>query len=105
MENCYDCNHCEVCRWIDKFKDKDVCDFYENGTPLNEPFINKSCVSNEVCEHDKNEVLDKIRAEIMEDIENGVYDALHGDKYASTYLCGMRHALEIIDKYKAESEE
>lgn len=34
MENCYDCNHCEVCRWIDKFKDKGVCDFYENGIPL-----------------------------------------------------------------------
>lgn len=50
-------------------------------------------------------IIDKIRAEIISDIENGVYDALHGDKYASTYLCGMRHALEIIDKYKAESEE
>ena len=33
MKNCYDCNHCEVCRWIDEFKDKGVCDFYENGTP------------------------------------------------------------------------
>ena len=29
-----------------------------------EPFINKPCVSNGVCEHDKNNVLDKIRAEI-----------------------------------------
>ena len=29
MKNCYDCNHCEVCRWIDEYKDKDVCDFYE----------------------------------------------------------------------------
>ena len=33
MKNCYNCNHCEVCRWIDEFKDKGVCDFYENGTP------------------------------------------------------------------------
>ena len=29
-----------------------------------ESFINKPCVSDEVCEHDKNKVLDKIRAEI-----------------------------------------
>lgn len=34
MKNCYNCNHCEVCRYIDDFKDKGVCDFYENGTPL-----------------------------------------------------------------------
>ena len=31
MKNCYDCNHCEVCKWIDEFKDKDVCDFYNQG--------------------------------------------------------------------------
>lgn len=31
MKNCYDCNHCEVCRWINEYKDKDVCDFYEQG--------------------------------------------------------------------------
>ena len=29
-----------------------------------EPFINKPCVSSGVCEHDKNKVLDKVRAEI-----------------------------------------
>lgn len=31
MKNCYDCNHCEVCRWINEYKDKDVCDFYDQG--------------------------------------------------------------------------
>ena len=61
-----------------------------------EPFINKPCISSGVCEHDKQIVLDKIRAEI-EDL---------------TYYCCEVHprnviddVLEIIDKYKAESEE
>ena len=51
-----------------------------------ESFINKPCVSSGVCEHDKNKVLDKIRADIMS-------------------RDGLEEALEIIDKYKTESEE
>ena len=47
-----------------------------------EPFINKPCISNGVCEHDKNKVLDKIRAEIA--------------KIGRTW--GTREALKIIDK-------
>ena len=38
-----------------------------NGTLFyqdQEPFMNKQCISSKVCEHDKEVVLDKIRAEI-----------------------------------------
>ena len=62
-----------------------------------EPFINKSCVSSGVCEHDKNKVLDKIRAEIEDTYINLTYK----ENYKAW---GLRKALEIIDKYKAESE-
>lgn len=63
-----------------------------------EPFINKPCVSEKVCEYDKDVVLGNIRAEI-ENYDNFIICAngqkgIHIDK-----------ALEIIDKYKAESEE
>lgn len=51
-----------------------------------EPFINKPCVSEKACEHDKNKVLDKIRAEIMS-------------------KDGLEEALEIIDKYKEERSD
>ena len=57
-----------------------------------EPFINKPCVSSGVCEHDKNKVLDKIRAEIEQHRYGLVND-------------GLDIALNIIDKYKAETEE
>lgn len=63
-----------------------------------EPFINKSCVSSGVCEHDKNEVLDKIRAEILEEHENAYAREDNDVAY------GLSVALDIIDKYKAESE-
>lgn len=78
-----------------------------------ETFINKPCcISGEVCEHDKNVVLDKLRAEIAEygaiwveykitgrrdkDIEQLVSDVLSQAK---------KQVLEVIDKYKAESED
>lgn len=62
-----------------------------------EPFINKPCVSSGVCEHDKNKVLDKIRAEIANDWQIHKYPS-------SPFSCGLRRAIEIIDKY-AESED
>lgn len=55
-----------------------------------EPFINKPCVSSGVCEHDKQKVLDKIRAEIDNALSDGM---IH-----------KKTVLGIIDKYKAESE-
>lgn len=47
-------------------------------------------------EDGKSDVLDKIRAEIAEHADR-LTDSLYGD--------GLRHALDIIDKYKAESED
>ncbi len=62
-----------------------------------EPFINKPCISKGVCEHDKQMVLDKIRAEIEAKCcitvgrENDAAITLHD-------------VFEIIDKYRAETE-
>ena len=50
------------------------------------PFMYKPCVAHQICHEDKVKVLDKIRAEIM-------------------LKDGLEEALEIIDKYKAESED
>jgi len=74
-----------------------------------EPFINKPCVSNEVCEHDKNVVLDKIKAEIEQLPTNTrinwdgccpdiVYPEI---EFVDVSKAGL---LEIINKYKAETE-
>lgn len=63
-----------------------------------EPFMNKACVSNKVCEHDKKVVLDKIRAEIENTMK---YQYAVGE---NEYAEGFEKSLEIIDKYKAESE-
>ena len=49
-------------------------------------------------EVDKSDVLDKIRAEIDEQ-----YDRVH--PYNISCAEGLEMALEIIDKYKTESEE
>lgn len=63
-----------------------------------QPFINKPCISEGVCHEDKMNVLDKIRAEIMQVAnEEKVYD----EKWA----IGLRYAVKIIDKYKTESED
>lgn len=65
-----------------------------------EPFINKPCVSSEVCEHDKQKVLDKIRAEIEEQVLESLSDG--GDDWFTAEK--VNECLDIIDKYKAESE-
>lgn len=51
------------------------------------------------------EVLDKIRAEIEHVIDN-TYDSTDHDKslYNGAYKDGLYDALDIIDKYKAESK-
>ena len=68
-----------------------------------EPFINKPCVSSEVCEHDKNTVLDKTRAEIDGIEINGQVD-IH-TSFVRTGDHVKQMALDIIDKYtKGESE-
>ena len=76
-----------------------------------EPFINKPCVSSGVCEHDKNKVLDKIRAEIETkygqcDICEYFEDYDYEENDISEYrpIGDISDILQIIDKYKAESE-
>lgn len=95
-------------------KDSDTYNFFKFSIEAleQEAFINKPCcISGEVCEHDKNVVLDKLRAEIAEygsiwveykitgrrdkDIEQLVSDVLKQAK---------EQVLEVIDKYKAEIE-
>lgn len=62
-----------------------------------EPFMNKACVSSEVCEHDKQKVLDKIRERV--ELEKLGYPPSAG------YYKAIMKVLQIFDKYKAESEE
>jgi chromosome condensin MukBEF MukE localization factor len=64
----------------------------------NEKFMNKPCISSEVCEHDKNKVLDKIRAEI-EKLQT--YKMFVGEK---TVYVERDDVLAVIDKHKGESE-
>ena len=72
-----------------------------------QPFINKPCISEGVCREDKMQVLDKIRAEIVE-LTKCPYgtECLGANCPSNTdcMICGD-HVLEILDKYKAESEE
>lgn len=79
-----------------------------------EPFINKPCISSGVCEHDKNKVLNKIRAEIAEYGSIMVSYAITKDtktdkgieKLVSDVLKEAKEqVLDIIDKYRAESED
>lgn len=74
-----------------------------------EPFINKPCVSSRVCEHDKNDVLDKIRAEItdclktLDEIEKSGFNIYLPNEMSGRRLT-YRQCLEFVDKYKAETE-
>lgn len=65
-----------------------------------EPFMNKACVSNKVCEHDKEVVLDKIRAEI-EQLRLHKAQFLTND---NKVCVDSQEVLNILDKYKTESE-
>jgi len=58
-------------------------------------FINKPCISEGVCREDKIQVLDKIRAELIQSIQNGILKIESGNE----------ELFRIIDKYIAESEE
>ena len=75
-----------------------------------EPFINKPCVSSGVCEHDKNKVLDKLRAEItdclkaLDEIEKSGFNIYLPNEMSGRRLT-YQQCLEFIDKYKAETEE
>lgn len=65
-----------------------------------EPFINKPCASSGVCEHDKNVVIDKIRAEIEELKPNNPNFKGYFEQNVA-----LNKVLQILDKYKAKSED
>ena len=54
-----------------------------------EPFMNKPCVSARVCEHDKMQMLDNLRAEI---------NSLHNG--CGLFNDGVDASLKAIDKYR-----
>ena len=53
-------------------------------------------------EDGKNEVLDKIRTEILEEI---LSHSGTGEEVIQSYADGLKKGLDILDKYRAESEE
>ena len=65
-----------------------------------EPFDNRPCISSGVCEHDKQKVLDKIKAEI-EQLRLHKAEFLTND---NKVCIDSQEVLNIIDKYKGESE-
>lgn len=75
---------------------RDLCIKAEPSVAKNQQFINKPCISSGVCEHDKQNVLDKIRAEIEQEYTKFRNKS---DKWGER-ACGLGTALEIIDKYK-----
>lgn len=77
-----------------------------NGVP--DSFMNKPCISSEVCEHDKNKVLDKIRAEIEQTASRYSISRERGGMGQvewSDNLIKESEVLEIIDKYKSKIEQ
>lgn len=68
-----------------------------------EPFINKPCVSEQACHEDKVKVLEKIKAEIER--RGGNDEKAFCKSLNESYKLGLREAIEIIDKYIAESED
>lgn len=88
----FDCTELECAKHWDGHTEKDVARLLSLAQ---EPFMNKPCVAHQICHEDKIKVLDKIRAEI-EQIEL-LAEYTRGDI--------KQKALDVIDKYKAESED
>ena len=79
-------------------------DGQKRAKPLEqEPFINKPCVSEKVCEHDKNVVLNKIRAEIEPKCDR--INSLASVLPYATHREIQELLCEIMDLCKAESED
>ena len=76
-----------------------MMEYLENAPSVNpqDPFINKPCISEQVCREDKVKVLEKIRAEIEAKCCITVGRECNG-------AITLHDVFEIIDKYKAESE-
>lgn len=62
-----------------------------------EPFMNKSCVSAGVCEHDKMQALDKVRTEI-EDLDRYYDNDYFSNNNDAMFKCD--EVMQIIDKYR-----
>ena len=77
----------------------------EDAPPVTpqEPFINKPCVSEKVCKHDENKVLDKIRAEI-ESITPKAHIRTGKLSIDTELMIPLDRVLKVLDKYKAEIE-
>lgn len=68
-----------------------------------EPFMNKPCVAHQVCHEDKIKVLDMIRAEIKTK-----YDSIpwRNNDYDDGWIEALEWVFDdVIDKYRAESED
>lgn len=78
---------CEEYQWWRKATLYEIIEDLEK-----EPFMNKPCVSAGVCEHDKMQVLDNLRAEI---------NSLHNG--CGLFNDGIDATLKLIDKYRTES--
>jgi len=100
---------CTDCKEYDQEKhcchrwSKVIRDTVEEMKQEQEPFINKPCVSSGVCEHDKNEVLDKLRAGIEKLRPNLRPEQMTDYDYAMVYV--VNDIVAILDKYKAEVEQ
>ncbi len=90
------CEDCILEKACDSPYDSEYIEAYSMAIKAleQEPFINKPCVSSGVCEHDKQKVLDKIRAELIQSIQKGTLMIESGNE----------ELFRIIDKYKAETE-
>lgn len=101
----------EVCRYVSEFvnhefstrEEEELIDNIITGiehmpsvTPQ-ESFINKPCVSGGVCEHDKQKVLNKIRAEIE---SYKLSEDELSDMDEDSVKWGMKIAYDIIEKHK-----
>lgn len=87
---------------------EDLAKAYQSASEINgivvlkekEPFMNKPCISAGVCEHDKLQLLDRIKA----DIEKQQYGFMNSKDYANGVRFGLMLAYKIIKKYKKEIE-
>ena len=73
----------------------EIHDTASNYCPYCGCLMDNPCVAHQICHEDKIKVLDKIRAEIENDWQLKKYPS-------SPFSCGLKRAIEIIDKYKAE---
>ena len=70
-----------------------------------ESFINKPCVARQICHEDKIKVLDKIKAEIEEYMSTLKYAISEDELTIKGLKDAYAECLEIIDKYRSESED